>query len=158
MRAITVLPGVANSARLDDIPPPPQSDGAILVRTLALGVCGTDREIVAGDYGTTPPGEERLVLGHESLGRVVEAPADSGFAPGDHLVGIVRRPDPVPCPACAAGEWDMCRNGEYLEHGIKGLHGFASERWRAEPDALIKLDPALVDVGVLLEPTTIVAK
>src|SRR5215471_5767799 len=63
MRAITVLPGVANSARLDDIPPPPRSDGAILARTLALGVCGTDREIVAGDYGTTPPGEERLVLG-----------------------------------------------------------------------------------------------
>src|SRR5262245_57381071 len=158
MRAITALPGVANSARLDDIPPPPRSDGAILVRTLALGVCGTDREIVAGDYGTTPPGEERLVLGHESLGRVVEAPADSGFAPGDHLVGIVRRPDPVPCPACAAGEWDMCRNGRYTERGIKERDGYGSEFFRIEPGFLVKLDPSLGLNGVLVEPTSIVAK
>jgi len=82
MRAITVRPGVANSARLDDIPAPPASDGTILARTLALGVCATDREIVAGDYGATPPGEDRLVLSHESLGHVVEAPPGSGFAPG----------------------------------------------------------------------------
>src|SRR5215472_10510160 len=93
MRAITVSPGVANSARLEDVPPPPPSDGAILARTLALGVCGTDREIIAGEYGWSPPGEKRLVLGHESLGRVEEAPKESGFAPGDLVVGIVRRPD-----------------------------------------------------------------
>ena len=55
------------------------------------------------------------VLGHESLGRVEEAPRGSGFAPGDLVVGVVRRPDPIPCPACAAGEWDMCRNGSYTE-------------------------------------------
>jgi threonine dehydrogenase-like Zn-dependent dehydrogenase len=158
MRAITVLPGVANSARLDDIPPPPSSDGAILARTLALGVCGTDREIVAGDYGTTPPGEERLVLGHESLGRVVEAPPGSGFAPGGHLVGIVRRPDPVPCPACAAGEWDMCRNGRYVERGIKERHGYGAEQFRVEPDFAIRIDPALGMLGVLVEPTSVVAK
>ena len=64
-----MLPGVPNSARLDDIAEPPLDDGAILVRTLALGVCGTDREIVAGDYGDAPPGNERLVLGHESFGK-----------------------------------------------------------------------------------------
>jgi threonine dehydrogenase-like Zn-dependent dehydrogenase len=74
------------------------------------------------------------------------------------VVGIVRRPDPVPCPACAAGEWDMCRNGQYTEHGIKGLHGFAREHWRGAADAMVKLDSGLHDVGVLLEPTTIVAK
>ena len=158
MRAITVLPGVANSARLDDIPPPPWSDGSILARTLALGVCGTDREIVAGGYGTTPPGEDRLVLGHESLGRVEEAPSGSGFAPGDHLVGIVRRPDPVPCPSCAAGEWDMCRNGRYVERGIKERHGFGAEQFRIEPDFAIKTDAALGILGVLVEPASIVAK
>jgi threonine dehydrogenase-like Zn-dependent dehydrogenase len=158
MLAITVLPGVANSARLDEVPPPPVSDGAILVRTLALGVCGTDREIVAGDYGATPPGQERLVLGHESLGRVEEAPAGSGFASGDHLVGIVRRPDPVPCPACAAGEWDMCRNGRYVERGIKERHGYGCEQFRIEPDFAIKIDPALGILGVLVEPASIVAK
>ena len=158
MRAITVSPGVANSARLDEVPAPPLSDGAILVRTLALGVCGTDREIVAGEYGATPPGQDRLVLGHESLGRVEQAPPDSGFAPGDHVVGIVRRPDPVPCPSCAAGEWDMCRNGRYVERGIKERHGFGAEQFRIEPDFAIKIDPALGILGVLVEPASIVAK
>jgi threonine dehydrogenase-like Zn-dependent dehydrogenase len=158
MRAITVLPGVADSARLEDVADPPLSDGSVLVRTLALGVCGTDRDIVSGEYGTSPPGQERLVLGHESLGRVEEAPADSGFAPGDLVAGIVRRPDPVPCPACAAGEWDMCRNGRYVERGIKERNGYGAERFRIEPDFAIKIDPALGDLGVLTEPASVLAK
>jgi len=158
MRAITVTPGVPNSARLDDVPAPPLADGAILVRTLALGVCGTDREIVSGQYGWTPPGEKRLVLGHESLGRVEEAPAGSGFGPGDLVVGIVRRPDPVPCPACAAGEWDMCRNGRYVERGIKERHGYGAEQFRIEPGFAVKVDPSLGFLGVLVEPASVVAK
>jgi threonine dehydrogenase-like Zn-dependent dehydrogenase len=129
----------------------------VLVEGLAVGLCGTDVEIVRGEYGQAPPGEDVLVLGHENLGRVL-APAGCGLAEGDLVVGIVRRPDPVPCPACAVGEWDMCRNGRYLEHGIQGLPGFARERWRAAPDALVTVDPALGGLGVLLEPTTIVAK
>jgi threonine dehydrogenase-like Zn-dependent dehydrogenase len=158
MRALTVLPGVANSARLDDVSEPPLSEGAILARTIALGVCGTDREIVAGEYGTAPSGHERLVLGHESLGRVETAPEDSGFALGDLVVGIVRRPDPLPCAACAADEWDMCRNGQYTERGIKERHGYGAERFRIEPKFAVKVDPALGVLGVLLEPTSIVAK
>jgi threonine dehydrogenase-like Zn-dependent dehydrogenase len=158
MRAITVLPGVANSARLEDVADPPLADGSILVRTLALGVCGTDRDIIAGEYGASPPGQARLVLGHESLGRVDEAPADSGFRPGDLVAGIVRRPDPVPCPACAAGEWDMCRNGRYVERGIKERNGYGAERFRIEPDFAVKIDPALGILGVLTEPASVVAK
>jgi threonine dehydrogenase-like Zn-dependent dehydrogenase len=158
VRAITVLPGVPNSARLDDIDEPPAADGAILVRTLALGVCGTDREIVAGEYGEAPPSDERLVLGHESFGEVIEAPPESGFATGDRVVGIVRRPDPAPCPACAAGEWDMCGNGRYTERGIKARHGFGAERFRIEPEFAIKVDPVLGPLGVLMEPASIVAK
>jgi threonine dehydrogenase-like Zn-dependent dehydrogenase len=158
MRAITVAPGVADSARLDDVPEPPSSDGAVLVRAVALGVCGTDREILSGAYGTAPPGEPRLVLGHESLGKVEVAPSGSGFAPGDLVVGIVRRPDPVPCLACAAGEWDMCRNGLYTERGIKERHGFGAERFRIEPDFAVKVDPRLGVLGVLLEPASILAK
>jgi len=158
MRAITVLPGVANSARLDEVPDPAASDGAILARSWALGVCGTDREIVSGAYGSAPAGDQRLVLGHESLGEVVTAPKGSGFVPGDLVVGIVRRPDPVPCPACAAGEWDMCRNGRYTERGIKDRHGFGAERFRIEPEFAIKVDPDLGVLGVLLEPASIVAK
>jgi threonine dehydrogenase-like Zn-dependent dehydrogenase len=128
------------------------------VRTLALGVCGTDREIVSGDYGWAPPGEKRLVIGHESLGRVQEAPSGSGFKAGDLVVGIVRRPDPVPCPACAVGEWDMCRNGRYTERGIKERNGYGSDFFRIEPDYLVKIDPSLDNNGVLVEPTSVVAK
>jgi threonine dehydrogenase-like Zn-dependent dehydrogenase len=158
MRAITIQPSVPNSAKLLEVPDPPPSEGAILVDALALGVCGTDHEIVAGHYGEAPPGHERLILGHESLGRVREAPKDSGFAAGDHIVGIVRQRDPVPCLACAAGEWDMCRNGQYTEHGIKGLNGFGAERFRIDPDYAVKVDKTLGILGVLIEPTSVVAK
>ncbi len=158
MRALTVAPNVANSAGVDDVPEPPQSDGSILVRSLALGVCGTDREIVSGAYGWAPPGQKRLVIGHESLGRVQEAPAGCGFAAGDLVVGIVRRPDPVPCPACAVGEWDMCRNGRYTERGIKERNGFGADFFRIEPEFLVKLDASLGQSGVLVEPTSVVAK
>lgn len=158
MRAVTVLPGVLNSVRLDDIPEPPLADGEILVRTIALGVCGTDHEILEGLYGSAPAGAERLVLGHESLGVVEEAPEGSGFAPGDHVVGVVRRPDPLPCPSCAAGEWDMCRNGGYTERGIKERNGFGSERFRIERGFAVKVDRDLGLAAVLMEPTSIVAK
>jgi threonine dehydrogenase-like Zn-dependent dehydrogenase len=158
MRAITVVPRQAGSASLDDVPEPDPSQGALLADGLALGICGTDGEIIRGEYAWAPPGEERLILGHESLGRVREAPDDSGFSPGDLVVGIVRRPDPVPCACCARGEWDFCRNGRYTERGIKELHGYGSERWRVEPEFAVRLDPALEDVGVLLEPTSVVAK
>jgi glucose 1-dehydrogenase len=98
------------------------------------------------------------VLGHESLGRVVDPGPSSGLKKGDLVVGIVRRPDPVPCPNCAVGEWDMCRNGQYTERGIKQIPGYMSERWRIESEYAIKIDPTLKILGVLLEPTTVVAK
>jgi threonine dehydrogenase-like Zn-dependent dehydrogenase len=157
MRAITVTPGIGDSARLEDVPEPSRAEGSLLVRSLALGVCGTDHHIISGEYGEPPPGVERLILGHESLGIVEDAPAGTG-RPGDHVVGIVRRPDPVPCPACAAGEWDLCRNGRYTERGIKGRHGFGSERFRLEPGFAIQVAPALGLAAVLLEPASIVAK
>ena len=88
-------------------------------------------------------GQTRLVLGHESLGRVVDPGPTGGLKKGDLVAGIVRRPDPVPCPNCAVGEWDMCRNGQYTERGIKQIHGFMSERWRIEPEYGVKVDRSL---------------
>ncbi|MFF5175252.1 glucose 1-dehydrogenase [Micromonospora sp. NPDC000089] len=158
MRAVTVNPGVPDSLRLtEDWPEPAAEEGAILVEALAVGICGTDQEIISGQYGEAPPGQERLVLGHESLGRVLEDPTGT-LQPGDLVAGVVRRPDPVPCPNCAVGEWDMCRNGQYTEHGIKGLSGFARDRWRVQPKFAVGLDPVLAPVGMLLEPTSVVAK
>ena len=125
---------------------------------LALGVCGTDREIVGGQYGWSPPGSEQLVLGHESLGRVKEAPRETELAPGDLVAGIVRRPDPDPCPCCAVGEFDMCRNGRYRERGIKELDGFGAERVALEPEYAVKVDSELGTLGVLVEPASVLAK
>ena len=122
--------------------------------------CGAGRSVSAGLTGrslTAPTarrhaGKERLIIGHESLGEVIEAPAGSGFAPGDLIVGIVRRPDPVPCAACAAGEWDMCQNDGFGERGIIRLHGYGSEDWRVQPDFAVPIVPKLGELGVLLEP------
>ncbi|WP_159793043.1 glucose 1-dehydrogenase [Puerhibacterium puerhi] len=158
MRALTVVPEQAGSLAVTEVPDPEPRDGELLVEGVAVGVCGTDHEIAQGDYGSAPAGDERLVIGHESLGRVREAPEGSGFSPGDLVVGVVRRPDPVPCGACARGQFDMCRNGRFTERGIKDLHGYASERWTVEADYAVRLDPSLERVGVLLEPTTVVYK
>ena len=158
MKAITVEPRKPGTARLEDIPEPDAREGSVLVEAVAVGVCGTDVEIVEGKYGWAPPGKTRLVLGHESLGRVVDPGSSGGLKKGDLVVGIVRRPDPVPCPNCAVGEWDMCRNGQYTERGIKQIHGFMSERWRIEPEYAMKVDPSLGILGVLLEPTTVISK
>ena len=158
MRAITVRPGTPSSVRLDDVPEPEVGEGPLLVETVAVGVCGTDREILAGAHGEPPPGRDRLVLGHESLGRVLEAPNDGGLRVDDLVVGIVRRPDPEPCANCAVGEWDMCRNGRYTERGIKALDGYARERFRLDTRYAVRVDPALGELGVLLEPASILAK
>ncbi|HEX4253731.1 MAG TPA: glucose 1-dehydrogenase [Streptosporangiaceae bacterium] len=157
MKAVTVAPGTAGSARLEEVPEPDPALGSVVVEALAVGICGTDAEIARGEYGWPPPGRDRLILGHESLGRVVD-PGPSGFEVGQHVVGIVRRPDPVPCPNCAVGEWDMCSNGRYSERGIKQVDGFMAERWRIEPDYAVRVDQSLGVLGVLLEPTTVVAK
>jgi threonine dehydrogenase-like Zn-dependent dehydrogenase len=134
------------------------ADGDLIVQTLAIGVCGTDHDIVSGRYGWAPAGAQRLVIGHESLGRVIAAPPASDFRVDDLVAGIVRRPDPVPCRYCAVGEWDMCRNGRYTERGIKELNGYASDRFALETAFAVKVDPRLGPLGVLLEPASVVAK
>lgn len=158
MRALTTVPLSAGSLAVTEVPDPTPASGDLLVDAIAVGVCGTDKEIALGDYGWAPPGRDRLVIGHESFGRVRTAPPGSGFSPGDLVVGVVRRPDPVPCGACAHGEFDMCRNGRYTERGIKQIDGYASEQWTVESDYAVRLDDRLRDVGVLMEPTTVVAK
>jgi threonine dehydrogenase-like Zn-dependent dehydrogenase len=158
MKAITVEPKKPGTVRYEDFPEPDEREGSVLVEAIAAAVCGTDIEIAEGKYGWAPPGKTRLVLGHESLGRVIDPGPNSSFKKGDLVSGLVRRPDPVPCPNCAVGESDMCRNGRYTERGIKEIHGFMSERWRIEPEYAIKVDPSLGILGVLLEPTTVIIK
>jgi threonine dehydrogenase-like Zn-dependent dehydrogenase len=145
--ALTAEPGKPESVGIDDVSEPQAEDGAILVETLAVRVCGTDIEIMEGHYGWPPPGSNRLILGHESLGRVLEAPPEASLVPGDLVVGI-----------CAAGEWDLCRNGLFTERGIKHRHGCCSERFRIEPEFAVRIPPHLEWVGMLVEPASVIAK
>ena len=115
---------------MEDVPEPGVRDGSVLVEAISVGVCGTDVEIVEGEYGWSPPGKTRLVLGHESLGRVVESGHAARSSAAISWSASCDVTTPAPCPNCAVGEWDMCRNGQYTERGIKEIDGFMSERWR----------------------------
>src|SRR4051812_41823646 len=157
MRALTVVPRVPGSAELGMLDQAPGEPGGVAIRPLVVGICGTDREILKGEYGEAAEGRSRLVLGHECVARVASAPAGA-LRVGELVVPIVRRPDPVPCASCARGEWDMCRNGRYREHGIKGLDGFCAEQLLVDPRYLVPVPAHLAIHAVLVEPTSIVAK
>jgi glucose 1-dehydrogenase len=153
MRALTVIPGRPDSAGVSDCPEPEVGDGEVLVRSVLVGLCGTDSETMEdGD------GDEPLVIGHESLAEVVEAPQGSGFQAGERVIGVVRRPCPPVCVECSAGRLDRCRNDEVNERGISRLDGFGSELWTSSPDYLVPVPESLGDNGVLVEPATAVVK
>ena len=158
MRAVVVTPGQAGSGRLAEVPDPVPDAAQALVEVIEVGVCGTDLEILEGHYGTAPDGDAHLIIGHENFGRVLTAPVGSGLHPGDLVACEVRRPDPVPCAACAGGRQDLCTNGGFRERGISGLHGFMAERYVEVPAHLVPLPPELEDIGVLAEPLSVVEK
>ncbi|MGW3151153.1 aquaporin [Streptomyces sp. NPDC001177] len=161
MKAIGVFPGKAGSAHLIDVPRPALEDvphgRGVMVRILRLGLDGTDKEINAGEYGTAPAGQDYLITGHESLGRVEEVgPAVSEFAPGDYVVARVRRAgdslyDLIDTP-------DMTTDDAYYEHGISRVNGFLTEYYVEDPRYLIKIPQGLKHVAVLLEPTSVAEK
>ncbi len=159
MKAIVVTPMRPGSGRLAEVPDPQLRKGEVLVRVHEVGLDGTDAEILEGQYGEAPPGDDYLIIGHECLGRVERVMGSAtGLSPGDRVVAIVRRPDPVPCRNCAAGEWDMCLNGQYTERGIKGRHGFLAELYTESPDFLVVVPAEIAPVAVLLEPLSVVEK
>jgi glucose 1-dehydrogenase len=158
LQALTVIPGMKDPLQLREIPDRPPGQGSVLVGAVAVRPCGTDLEFVAAVYGHAPMGESFLVLGGENLGRVKEALTGSGYLADDLVLGIVRRPDTVACPAWAQGQWDICRDGQCFGQAIKGRHGLARKRWSAEPVSGVRIDKGLAEGAVPLEPTTIAAK
>lgn len=161
MKAIAVLPGKPDSTHLVELPRPGLEDVAngrgVLVKVLRVGLCGTDREINAAEYGAAPPGYDFLVLGHESFG-VVErvGPKVTELAPGDYVVARVRRPgssiyDLIGMP-------DMTTDDEYQERGINLLHGFLTENYVDGPENIVRVPGGLRDVGVLVEPLSVAEK
>lgn len=155
--ALAVLPGQAGTLRLSTTPVPPLGPRDVLVETIRVGICGTDREIIRGDLGEAPAGTDELVLGHEVVGRVLETGAEvTRVAPGQVVTATVRRPDG--CPACLAGEPDMCLWLKYTERGIFREPGFLCERWVEAEEWLIPVPEALEATAVLIEPLTVVEK
>jgi len=157
MKALVITPGAGTGARLVEVETPEPGPDEVLVAVRCVGLDGTDTELIRGEYGEAPPGESQLIFGHESLGIVERVGAQvRDVAPGDLVVAMVRRPDG--CAACASGEPDMCIEGNYRERGIKGIHGFLAERYVESPAYLVKVPPALREIGVLLEPLSVVEK
>jgi len=161
MKAISVFPGEPNSAHLSEVPEPsldqvPNGRG-VLVKVLRVGVDGTDREINGAEYGAAPPEHNYLIVGHESLGRVeAVGPNVAELKPGDYVVATVRRPGKSIYDLI--GMNDMTTDDSYYERGISRRHGYLTEYYVDEAEFLVKLPRALRQVGVLLEPLTIVEK
>jgi len=160
MQAIAMNPRQREVGVIDQPEPRRTGESDVLVRILEVGVCGTDREICSFEYGTPPDGADHLVLGHESLGEVVEVgPAVQGLSPGDLVVPMVRRPCAVPtCTACRADRQDYCYTGQFVERGIKQAHGFMTEAIVEDARYLNRVPRGLRDVAVLVEPLTIAEK
>jgi glucose 1-dehydrogenase len=155
LRALVATPGAALTTHVAEVPDPRATAEALLLRTVEVGVCGTDREISDGLFGVAPDGADRLVLGHEFLG-TVEADGH-GFSRGDLVTATVRR-SCGHCAACLAGAPDSCDTGDYLERGITRLDGFASELVAEDPANVIAVPRSLGRLGVLAEPASICAR
>ncbi len=157
MKAILVTPGRSDSVRLAEVEEPAPWSSQALLKVLELGIDGTDLDINAGTYGEAPTGSDYLIAGHECLAVVKEMRAEAeGITAGDLVVPTVRRPDD--CINCAGGESDMCLTGNYKEHGIKGLHGFAGEYGVSDTQFLVRVPKQLAESVVLLEPMSVAEK
>ncbi|PYU30663.1 MAG: glucose dehydrogenase [Acidobacteria bacterium] len=161
MKAICVIPGKPNSIHLREVPKPRLEDvphgRGVLVKILRVGVDGTDKEINAAEYGAAPPGDDYLILGHESLGQVEEMGPDAQeFRPGDYVTATVRRPGSSIYDLI--GTYDMTTDDRYYERGINLRHGFLTEYYVDDPEYIIRVPQGLKHVGVLMEPTSIAEK
>lgn len=161
MKAIAVKPGVPDSVHLVEMPKPSVDDvpngRGVLVKVLRVGVDGTDKEINNAEYGAAPEGEDFLVIGHEGFGVVEEVgPAVSELKPGDYVVATVRRPGGSIYDLI--GTNDMTTDDQYFERGINLRHGFLSEYYVEDAEFVVKIPRGLKNVGVLLEPMTVVQK
>jgi glucose 1-dehydrogenase len=161
MKAVAVFPGEKTYRVIANHPEPSvTSPSQVKIRILDVGICGTDKEIIAFEYGTPPAGSDYLILGHESLGEVIEVgSAVEDLRPGDLAVVMVRRPCPHShCLACRADRQDFCYTGDFQECGIQQQHGFMTEFVVDEAKYVAKLPRELRETGVLIEPLTIAEK
>jgi threonine dehydrogenase-like Zn-dependent dehydrogenase len=158
MNAIAVIPGTKTIRLVDRPEPEITAPDQIKLRTLRVGICGTDREQAAGGRAKAPPAHDDLVVGHEMLGRVVEVgQAVTLVKPGDYAVFTVRR-GCGKCQPCAMNRSDMCRTGLYAERGIWGLDGYQAEMVVDREQYAVRVAPELEAAGVLAEPFSVAEK
>ena len=160
MRAVAVFPKTREVTLIDVEEPQIAQPTEVKLRMREVGICGTDREICAFQYGTAPEGSDYLILGHESLGEVVAVgPEVRTLAVGDLVVPTVRRPcSHEDCAACRANRADFCSTGDFTERGIKGRHGFLTDYVVDDARYLHRVPPTLRAGAVLTEPLTIAEK
>ena len=160
MKTIAVTPAARQVSIVNQAEPNISSPTEVKLRMIEAGVCGTDREICAFEYGTPPAGMEHLVIGHESLGEVVEVGANvSRVRVGDLVVPMVRRPCPHDyCAACRSSRQDFCFTGDFTERGIKQQHGFMAQFIVDDEKFMNPVPAEMRDVAVLVEPLTIAEK
>ena len=160
MKAVGVFPGRKEVQLLSQTAPALTLPQHVGVRTIEVGICGTDREICSFAYGTPPHGSDYLVLGHEALGEVVEVgPGVKNLKVGDLVVPSVRRPCPHhSCSPCRVDRQDFCFTGDFTERGIKMTHGYMTEYFVEEEKHLNIVPKDLRDVAVLVEPLTVAEK
>lgn len=162
MKAVAMIPGKPNSAHLrNDVPKPKLEDvpngRGVLVKVLRVGIDGTDKEINAAEYGAAPPGFDYLVTGHEGFGRVeAVGPNVHELKKGDYVVATVRRPGKSIYDEI--GMSDFTTDEVYYERGINLLHGYLTEYYVDSADFIVRIPDGLKEVGVLLEPLTVVQK
>src|SRR2546426_11974521 len=161
MKAIAVKPGIPNTVHLTELATPsvdeiPNGRG-VVVSVLRVGVDGTDKEIDAAEYGQAPPGYDFLIIGDEGFGRVeAVGPNVTAVKPGDYVVATVRRPGSSIYDLI--GTNDMTTDDTYFERGINLRHGYMSQYYVEDAEFIVKIPQGLKEVGVLLEPTTVVEK
>ncbi len=156
MKAIAVQPGAGDPTVVEK-PIPEPAAGEALVRTLRVGVDGTDHEVIRGAHGELPEESDQLVLGHEAVG-VVEDPNGTDLEPGEVVAPTVRRPPNGTNEYFERGEPDMAPEGAYLERGIVGEHGFMAEYFTSPAKTLVPVPRDLASLGFLVEPISITEK
>ncbi|WP_136591270.1 glucose 1-dehydrogenase [Salinigranum halophilum] len=152
MKAVVIRRGDAEPTVMD-VPAPTPDDGEVLVRTLRVGIDGTDHEVIEGSHGGYPPGSAYQILGHEAVG-VVEQANGTALDEGQLVVPTVRRPPPETRTNdyFERGEPDMAPDGAYVERGIVGAHGYMSDYFTSPVDHLVPVPDSYAAYGFLVEP------
>ncbi len=107
-----------NDVAQEDVSDPEVENGGILVQVANAGICGTDLKIYQGGIPVRYP----LIMGHETVGEVIEGRGREGVEPGARIIV-----DPAyfcgVCYQCLAGQQHICPNGGLIGRDRDG--GFA---------------------------------